>query len=902
VRDISQVPPNFAYSTFLLVAGMTCLLVAIIILQSRRNSTGATALAFMLFALAWWDITYGLFWFGAPGFTKYFWLDVTYVGVVIAPPALFIFVLQLTNNQNWLKSPLVAFLYLEPILVLLGLFTDSYHGLFFAGRRAENGTLISHGGLLLWFNVAYSYGLLLISTVLIVKMYLRSLDIYRRQFGIVLFGVGVGWLNNIALLSGLDLLPGADSTPFSFTVTAMAFAFAIGKYRLLDLIPVAKDSLIERMTDGVLVIDMQNRIVDMNPSVQRLLSLDAGMLGLPVETVAMKWTNYEKAMSAFEQTQVEVELDDGDRKRLDLQVAPIVDDWGNHIGRLITLHDVTGRREIEEEEKKQRILAQALQETSQALNSTLDYESILEKILVNIGRVVPVDSANIALLGDDGFLQYVRFSGYMEYKVSREELSNFSLKTSPIFKRIFETGEPVIISDTHADPDWIATPSGDWIRSYAAMPIRIKERVVGVLNLDSGKLGFYTAEHLKSLRAFADQVAVSIENARLFAVAEHEIMERKQAEENLRRDNEYHSMLHQVTVELLNRPNPESLLNNIAERAAALVSAQHGFMFLSEGELLILRAATKGFSHNIGRHEPKPGTGVLGKVWQKGESFVVENYTAWELHNPNYDSENLVAIAGVPIKIGGDVIGVLEVANTDHTRPFSPAEIEILERFALLASLVLDNTQLFASLQAELEERVQMEVRLREANAQLETQMKQIKGLQMILREQVVRDPLTGLFNRRYLNETQDRELARAAREGYPVCFAMIDIDRFKGINDKFGHEAGDQVLRKLSALIQDQTRGGGIICRYGGEEILAILPNVTDEVAFQITERWRQAFMDLVVPSEAGDIKATISCGISIYPVHGTAVSDLISLADKAMYQAKAAGRNRVVVWRPES
>jgi diguanylate cyclase (GGDEF)-like protein len=158
------------------------------------------------------------------------------------------------------------------------------------------------------------------------------------------------------------------------------------------------------------------------------------------------------------------------------------------------------------------------------------------------------------------------------------------------------------------------------------------------------------------------------------------------------------------------------------------------------------------------------------------------------------------------------------------------------------------------------------------------------------------------LYNRRYLDETQERELARAAREGYPVSFVMIDIDHFKDVNDRFGHDAGDLVLKKLSALIQDQTRIGGIICRYGGEEILAILPNVTAGVAFQITERWRLALMDYTLPSELGPVKATISCGIAAYPSHGNTVNELITLADKAMYQAKVAGRNRVVVWNPAS
>jgi diguanylate cyclase (GGDEF)-like protein len=397
-------------------------------------------------------------------------------------------------------------------------------------------------------------------------------------------------------------------------------------------------------------------------------------------------------------------------------------------------------------------------------------------------------------------------------------------------------------------------------------------------------------------------VAIAVENARLFATAEREIAERNRAEEKLRQQNEYLSTLHQVTVELLDRPNPESLLNNIVESAAALVNAQHGFIFLPEGDLLILRAATKGFAHNIGRSEIIPGTGVLGRVWQSGEIFFVENYTAWELHDPDYSNERLAAIAGAPIMIGEKMAGVLEVANTDHVRPFSQVEIEILERFALLASLVIDNSQLFSKLQIELTERMQAEAQLREANALLETQVKQIQGLQLILREQSIRDPLTGLYNRRYLSEIQDRELARAEREKYPVSFAIIDIDHFKSVNDTFGHDAGDAILKKLADLIQSHTRSGDVVCRYGGEEFLIILPNIEAGIAFQITDRLRKTFMDATSPLELGQAHATISCGISEYPVHGASANELITLADKAMYQAKAAGRNQVVIWNLES
>lgn len=175
----------------------------------------------------------------------------------------------------------------------------------------------------------------------------------------------------------------------------------------------------------------------------------------------------------------------------------------------------------------------------------------------------------------------------------------------------------------------------------------------------------------------------------------------------------------------------------------------------------------------------------------------------------------------------------------------------------------------------------------------------EIERLQSRLREMAVHDSLTGLYNRHYLDETLKRELARAAREKYPVSFVMIDIDHFKRVNDAFGHKAGDAVLRDLAALLQKNSRASDILYRYGGEEFLAVLPKVKTDSALRIAEKWRKGFLETTVLLGFGGVKATISCGIAGFPVHGTTVADLIAAADQAMYRAKEAGRNRSTIWK---
>ncbi len=203
----------------------------------------------------------------------------------------------------------------------------------------------------------------------------------------------------------------------------------------------------------------------------------------------------------------------------------------------------------------------------------------------------------------------------------------------------------------------------------------------------------------------------------------------------------------------------------------------------------------------------------------------------------------------------------------------------------------------YLAVKEDITARKRAEVELQLANQKLQEQLESIQLLQAELREQAIRDPLTGLFNRRYLNETLERELARAARESYPVSFIMSDIDHFKTINDTYGHPVGDIILQNLAAELTSHARVGDIVCRHGGEEFLVILPGVSIDTAHQIAERSRISFQESHISYGGFEIRATLSSGIAAFPENGTGSMDLIALADQAMYQAKSKGRNRVVI-----
>lgn len=329
-----------------MIAGGICLFAAAITL-ARRKVTGSNALITLLSALAWWDITYAIFWADVPGPTPYFWLDITYLGVVTVPPALFVFSLQLAHLTAWLKRPLTALIYLVPMMVLAVLFTDPYHGLFFAGKRTENSAFILDAGPMFWVNVAFSYSLVLLSTILMVRTFMRSKGLYRRQIGIILFGMALTWLNSIIFVLGINPLPGADNTPFSFTIAAAAFTYSLLRYHLLDVVPVARDVLIEKMSDGVLVIDDQNRIVDINPAAQGLLQLKGDVLGRTVEKVFSGWPLRDREALISSKGSTNIQLPGKTVTHLNAQSTPILDHKDRLIGRLIVFHDITRMKSIQ---------------------------------------------------------------------------------------------------------------------------------------------------------------------------------------------------------------------------------------------------------------------------------------------------------------------------------------------------------------------------------------------------------------------------------------------------------------------------------------------------------------------------------------------------------------------------
>lgn len=187
------------------------------------------------------------------------------------------------------------------------------------------------------------------------------------------------------------------------------------------------------------------------------------------------------------------------------------------------------------------------------------------------------------------------------------------------------------------------------------------------------------------------------------------------------------------------------------------------------------------------------------------------------------------------------------------------------------------------------------ELKLAEALALSEERLRTISSLHEQLREQALCDPLTGLYNRRYLDEFFERELARVQRENLPLAVALIDLDHFKRLNDECGHLVGDDVLKAVAQHLLDNLRSTDAVFRIGGEEFLLILPGADPDEASARLQSICSQLAAREIATRGGDQRVTLSAGLAYWPQQGQALDELLHAADAALYQAKRTGRNRV-------
>jgi diguanylate cyclase (GGDEF)-like protein len=478
-----------------------------------------------------------------------------------------------------------------------------------------------------------------------------------------------------------------------------------------------------------------------------------------------------------------------------------------------------------------------LYDASQAVLSTFELDEVLNRILEIARDYFQVQNGAILLLDAEKQELFVRahFGRHEASAGVRVPLGTGLTGTAVAEKR------PVYASDVRQDPRYVG--SIPETRSEVALPLMLRNEVVGVLDFQSDKVDFFDPEMVDLLTLFAMQASIALQNAKLYS------LEQKRAAQL----EAINAIARQTTSVL----ETAELLDKVCSAVLEAFPVDHVAVLLLEDDRLIFRAHRGRLTQHmqLGDEVP-PGQGLSGRALATKKVVLENDVAAVPGYVAGFDETRSEMC--LPLISFGQTVGVLAVESS-RVGAFEEADAGPLESVADICAAAIQNARNF----------------------------EQVKRMAYV-------DGLTGIFNRRFFELRMAEELERATRYPAGMSIIMLDIDHFKKLNDEFGHLLGDEVLRQVSTLLQQQLRKVDVLCRYGGEEFAILVPATSGEKAVGVAEKLRRVVGSHDFPGVPRPV--TISAGVADYPTHGKTRDELVGAADSALYAAKQAGRNCVV------
>ncbi len=481
-----------------------------------------------------------------------------------------------------------------------------------------------------------------------------------------------------------------------------------------------------------------------------------------------------------------------------------------------------------------------LNEIGRALSSTLEPEAIFENVLNEIKRLFDVSQFCIAL--HDNARNQIRYEvevrdGEVMPKRSRPFGGNHTIEY------LMRTRQPILVRENQAEElkKLGLEPLKSVEGSFCGVPLLLYERAIGAMILQSPQERALDGGHLEMMRVLASEAVIALENARLFR--EERMKSRRLA------------LFNNISRNIITTLNPDEMLAKIAEELDQALDYSHigiGLLDYSSKEIVIQAEAGKR-KGAVGRRLSLDGN-VLGRVARTGQMAVVTYDAQHSTGEPVLQgSDSAIAL---PIVYADQLHGVLYV-ETDQTSDFPQEEVLFLGTLADLVSGALHNALTFQKAQ-----------------------------------EQAITDGMTGLKTHRFFMEALSGEWKRSTRAGRSFSVVLLDLDRFKFVNDFYGHLDGDLLLQRVAHILELNCRRSDVVARYGGDEFIILMPETDASQAHQMASKLRSWICSDEVLREKN---VTSSFGVATFPLNGSTPQELIQVADASMYLSKHQGGNAV-------
>ena len=387
---LAVIAPGFIASAFFIYAW-----------RRRKNNPGIILLGLLCAAVAEWSFGYVLELAAATISLMTFWAQVEYIGITATPVAWALYALHYTGREKWLTRRNYLLFSIIPILTVLLVFTNSWHHLIWQNiNKGSLGHLVTFEpdyGWWFWIHTAYSYGCIILGSVIMLQAFWETEGSYRSQAGILLFSALSPWISNILFLAGVVSF---DLTPLAFAINGAAFLWGVQRWQLFKIAPIARRVAVDNMVDGLLVLDLENHVVDINPAAAALLDMPGEkIIGLKLEQFAQVRQFMETQPEVVNQfrnnndtTGVEVVIPHADQDRwYDIRISPLNDQRQHLRGHLVVIHDITPRKRVEQElilardqamranQVKTEFIAKVSHELRTPLNAILGYAEMLQE-------------------------------------------------------------------------------------------------------------------------------------------------------------------------------------------------------------------------------------------------------------------------------------------------------------------------------------------------------------------------------------------------------------------------------------------------------------------------------------------------------------------------------------------
>jgi diguanylate cyclase (GGDEF)-like protein/putative nucleotidyltransferase with HDIG domain len=478
-----------------------------------------------------------------------------------------------------------------------------------------------------------------------------------------------------------------------------------------------------------------------------------------------------------------------------------------------------------------------LNEIGRALSSTLEPDALFERIYSEMKRLLDVSSLFIAFY--DQKAERVRF----EIEVIDGERLPKRVRPAGnhLAEYVVKTCQPLLIRDHFAQET--ARLGFEPIRqtgSICAVPLILYDRAIGVMAVHSPQERAFDEGHVELMRVLASEAAVALENARLFSEEQ--------------KKSKHLMLINNISSRAITTLNPEEMVTKIAAEIENALTYDHiGIATLDYSAKELVVQAEAGSRRDIVGRRILLGEGLVGQVARSGQMAIVREVNVAAPRPVLAGSASAIAL---PVTYAEHLLGVLYVESSEPCQ-FEEEEILLLRTLADLFAGALHNALSFQKAQ-----------------------------------EQAITDGLTGVKTHRFLMEALSSEWKRSTRANRPFALVLMDLDRFKFVNDFYGHLEGDVVLQRVGHILEQNCRRSDVVARYGGDEFVILMPETTVEQARQLASKLRGW-----VASDPllRDKNITASFGIAGFPVHGSTPQELIQVADSSMYLSKHQGGNSV-------